>query len=266
MSKVAFVYGSAGALGKAVVASLKSASFQVFGVDLFKNDECEHSYVLSGKDLESDLNMVVKDLSDRGTSRLVILAHVERSILIGSHPFPIDLYSHLAPGLSFDVVICAAGGWAGGSFSSETSSLIESVNKMWSMNVQTAVAAGHIGSKFVKKGGLVVFMGANAGRSGTPSMVGYGISKAATHQLSQSLSQELKDQGTTVISILPIIIDTPANRTAMPNADFSTWTPTKEIADKIVSYVDSSRPETGSMLLVATKDNVTSWEVVHTLY
>lgn len=58
-------------------------------------------------------------------------------------------------------------------------------------------------------------------------MIGYGIAKAAVHQLTKSLAA--KDSGlppnSLVACILPITLDTPMNRKWMPKADTSTWTP-----------------------------------------
>jgi dihydropteridine reductase len=56
-------------------------------------------------------------------------------------------------------------------------------------------------------------------------MLGYGLSKAATHYLVKSLAVDPALQSTvTSLAILPVTIDTPANRAAMPKADFTAWT------------------------------------------
>lgn len=64
-------------------------------------------------------------------------------------------------------------------------------------------------------------------------MIGYGLAKAAVHHLTKSLAQ--KDSGlpdnASVLSILPVTLDTPMNRKWMPNADFSTWTPLEFVAE-----------------------------------
>lgn len=57
-------------------------------------------------------------------------------------------------------------------------------------------------------------------------MIGYGMAKAAVHQLTKSLAS--KDSGlpldSIVATILPVTLDTPMNRKWMPKADTSTWT------------------------------------------
>lgn len=171
-------------------------------------------------------------------------------------------------GKLFDVVMCAAGGWAGGKLTGETHELLASIDKMYAMNLQTAIASAHIAAKFLKAGGLVVLTGANAARSATSGMIAYGISKSATHQLAQSLNQELNSDSAsgTVVTILPITLDTPTNRESMPDGKFSSWTPTSEVGDKIVSWATSERPTSGSMIVVETKDNKTVWTPEKTEY
>lgn len=57
-------------------------------------------------------------------------------------------------------------------------------------------------------------------------MIGYGMAKAAVHQLTKSLSS--KDgglpAGSVALALLPVTLDTPMNRKWMPTADTSTWT------------------------------------------
>ena len=58
----------------------------------------------------------------------------------------------------------------------------------------------------------------------------YSASKAAIIALTQSLAHELEGTGVRANAVVPTTIDTPANRDAMPNAGFSSWTPPSEIA------------------------------------
>ena len=62
-------------------------------------------------------------------------------------------------------------------------------------------------------------------------MIGYGMAKAAIHQLVKSLADSAKSglpEGTFAAAILPITLDTPMNRKWMPKAgskshQFGTW-------------------------------------------
>lgn len=98
-------------------------------------------------------------------------------------------------------------------------------------HLQTISAA--IGANYLKPGGLLALTGANPALKGTPGMMGYGMAKAAVHQLTKSLAG--KDSGlpddSLVVALLPITLDTPMNRKWMPNGDFSSWTPLEFIAE-----------------------------------
>lgn len=61
-------------------------------------------------------------------------------------------------------------------------------------------------------------------------MSAYAASKAALVNLTRSLADELLEHGITVNAVVPRIIDTPANRAAMPDADRSGWLAPAEIA------------------------------------
>src|SRR5260221_8233680 len=62
----------------------------------------------------------------------------------------------------------------------------------------------------------------------------YAASKAAALALLDSLAADLKGSGVRVNSVLPSIIDTEANRKAMPKADFALWPKPEEIARVIL--------------------------------
>jgi len=56
---------------------------------------------------------------------------------------------------------------------------------MWEANVKSAVTTAHLATRFLGPGGLVVFSGAGAALGPTSGMAGYGMAKAATHQLAR---------------------------------------------------------------------------------
>jgi NAD(P)-dependent dehydrogenase (short-subunit alcohol dehydrogenase family) len=77
-------------------------------------------------------------------------------------------------------------------------------------------------------------------------MGAYAASKAGVLRLTEALSEETKDRGMTVNAILPGIIDTPANRKDMPDADTSRWVEPQAIADVVVFLLsEASRSVTG---------------------
>jgi NAD(P)-dependent dehydrogenase (short-subunit alcohol dehydrogenase family) len=64
-------------------------------------------------------------------------------------------------------------------------------------------------------------------------MVGYTASKSAVAALTQALAQELTDEEIWVNAVAPSILDTPANRAAMPAADYSRWVAPADLAELI---------------------------------
>jgi len=91
--------------------------------------------------------------------------------------------------------------------------------------------------------------------------MGYGMAKAAVHQLVKSLSGS--DSGlpanSTALALLPITLDTPMNRKWMAKADKSTWTSLEFVADLLRSWAEDSakRPKSGSLVQLVTKNGET---------
>jgi len=85
-------------------------------------------------------------------------------------------------------------------------------------------------------GGRIVNVAARAAlewRSGA-GMVAYTASKAAVAALTAALAEEVAKDGILVNAVAPSIMDTPANRQAMPNADHALWPKVEEVAATIV--------------------------------
>lgn len=96
--------------------------------------------------------------------------------------------------------------------------------------------------------GKIINFGSVAGLEGMGLAGSYAMSKAAVINLTKTIALEGKDYGITANVIIPGIIDTSANRKAMPKADFSKWTTPIQIAEKIVTLIDSVR--TGEIVRV----------------
>lgn len=69
-------------------------------------------------------------------------------------------------------------------------------------------------------------------------MIGYGMAKAAVHQLTKSLATKGSGlpAGSVVVSILPVTLDTPMNRKWMPKADTTSWTPLTFISEYVYYF------------------------------
>jgi NAD(P)-dependent dehydrogenase (short-subunit alcohol dehydrogenase family) len=105
-------------------------------------------------------------------------------------------------------------------------------------------------------GGRIVNVSARAGlewRSGA-GMVAYTASKAAVAALTAALAEEVAKDGILVNAVAPSIMDTPANRQAMPKADYALWPKVEEVAATIVFLVSpENRVTRGAIVSVYGK-------------
>jgi NAD(P)-dependent dehydrogenase (short-subunit alcohol dehydrogenase family) len=86
-------------------------------------------------------------------------------------------------------------------------------------------------------GGRIVNVGSRAAAVPAGGAVAYTIAKAGVSALTQALADELGADGILVNAVVPSIIDTPANRAAMPAADHARWPKPEEIAAAIAWLV-----------------------------
>ena len=106
---------------------------------------------------------------------------------------------------------------------------------MYTLNVRTALNATHAAlPRLQASGARIINIGAAGAIKAATGMAAYAAAKAGIAKLTEALADELKATGTTVNAVLPSIIDTPANRADMPNADFASWVRPEQVADLIV--------------------------------
>lgn len=112
---------------------------------------------------------------------------------------------------------------------------------MMRMNVGTcflccreAVKAMRRSSRPVDDGGRILNVVARPALEPTGGMLAYSTSKAAVASLTQCLAREVLAEGILVNAVAPSIMDTPSNRNAMPDADFSAWPKVEEVARAMV--------------------------------
>jgi NAD(P)-dependent dehydrogenase (short-subunit alcohol dehydrogenase family) len=101
------------------------------------------------------------------------------------------------------------------------------------VNFKTAIHALSAFTPKLGQGSAVVLVGSQA-YEGAARMAPYAASKAAVVSLTRSAAAELKSAGVRVNAVLPDTMDTPANRRAMPDADFSRWAKPEEVAAVIL--------------------------------
>ena len=129
----------------------------------------------------------------------------------------------------------------------------ESWPGLYRLNVQTAANACRAAMPHMKKSaaGRIVNVGANAALKAAAGMGPYTASKAGVHALTQALAEELKPAGITVNAVLPSIIDTPANRADMPQADASAWVAPQDLAAVMLFLAsEAAKAVTGALMPV----------------
>jgi NAD(P)-dependent dehydrogenase (short-subunit alcohol dehydrogenase family) len=150
-----------------------------------------------------------------------------------------------------DAVVNLVGGFSDGPLVHETDP--QDFERMWRLNVMPGflLARAAMPRLMERGGGAFVGVSARPALRPFPGAAGYISAKAAVLALIQALDAEYKNQGIRCNAILPSVIDTPANREAMPKADHSKWVPPEQIA-KVVRFLvsDDSKATTGAAVPV----------------
>src|SRR6266403_4154373 len=135
---------------------------------------------------------------------------------------------------SLDVLVNTVGGYAGGTKLWELETKI--FDQMLALNLRSGYALSRAAVRaMLKEGhGAIVNVASKAAVDHAAGAGAYAASKSAAVALLDSLAADLKGSGVRVNSILPSIIDTEANRKAMPTADFSKWPKPADIARVIL--------------------------------
>ncbi|NP_001089804.1 quinoid dihydropteridine reductase S homeolog [Xenopus laevis] len=229
------VYGGRGALGSKCVEYFRSKQWWVASIDITENASASASIVVK-------LSDSFTEQSDQVTSAV----------------------EELLGGQKVDAILCVAGGWAGGS--AKAKSFYKSCDQMWKQSVWTSAISSHLATKHLREGGLLTLSGAKAGLSATPGMSAYGMSKAAVHQLCQSLGADKSGMPakSAAVAVLPVTLDTPANRASMPDADYTSWTPLDFITETFYNWITGqNRPQSGSLIQVITEKGKTELVPAH---
>ena len=224
----AIVAGGTGALGRAVVHVLLSRGARV-AVPYRSGEDWE--FLRAASPAGAPLFGTRADLADPGEARAFV---EEAAASLGV----------------LDAVTVAAGAWSGGS--DFEAAPPDEWDRMMRANLATTAnlcraALPHL----LKQGGSVVTVGARAAETGGGRMAAYAVSKAAVHALTRVLALENAGRGVRFNAVLPLTIDTPANRRAMPDADHSRWTSPAAIAEVIAFLLSpASAPTTGALVPV----------------
>ncbi|RWS29742.1 hypothetical protein B4U80_07181 [Leptotrombidium deliense] len=159
-----------------------------------------------------------------------------------------------------DAIICVAGGWAGGNAADKD--FIKNSDLVIKQSLWSSAIAAKIAVTYLKEGGLLTLTGAKDALDATPEMIGYGFAKAAVHHLTKSIAAEKSGlpKKSSVLTILPVILDTPLHRKFMPKNDFNDWTPLEFVANLTYKWATKmeERPKSGSLVELVTENGKTN--------
>lgn len=209
------VTGAAGVLGRTVLALLRERGWQAVGVDLVA-------------DSSNPLMIGGVQLTDADATRAAF-DQIARQGAVGG-------------------LVNIAGGFAWETIGEGTPATWE---RMFQINVLTALNASRAVLPHLTKPGAIVNVGAAAAiRAGT-GMGAYAAAKSGVVRLTEALAEELKAQDVRVNAILPSIIDTPANRADMGDAEAGKWVQPQHLAEVVAFLLsDAASAITGASIPV----------------
>lgn len=150
-----------------------------------------------------------------------------------------------------DALVNTVGGWSGGQPLWEAD--VGVYPRMLAANLTAGYAlARAVVPHMLRAGrGAIVEVASRSALVPSPGAAAYAASKAGALALFAALAEEVKDRGLRVNSILPGVIDTAANRAAMPDADHARWPTPEEIA-RVVLFLcsDDARVIVGAAIPV----------------
>jgi len=220
-NRVAMITGGTGALGKSVTLDLLRAGATV--AVPYREESAWRSLQEAAGEHASRLR--------GGTADLNISGDVDRFV-----DSVIEHYGRV------DFLVCVAGGFAAGkSFETEDqawANMLE-LNLMSVVRMLRPVVPAMIRQDF---GRIVTVSSGAILKGGGAGIAAYAVSKGAVLQLTEILAQELREFDIRAHCVMPGTMDTEANRKAMPNADFSKWVKTEDVA-KVIHFLlsDDSR-------------------------
>lgn len=212
MNKNVLITGAAGNMGLAMVKKFLEEGFFVIGTKL----PAEKISNFANSDNFECLDI---DLSDEKGVDLAI-SHCDRNAR------------------ELDAAILTVGGFSMGSLEDTGRAELE---KMISLNFYIAYFSAKAVFAHMKKhgkGGRIFLVGAKPALdpASGKAMVAYTLSKTLIFNFAEILNAEGKEHGIVTSVIVPSVIDTPANRESMPDADFSKWVSPEQIAEAAYFY------------------------------
>lgn len=225
--KIAIVSGASGNLGSAVVSYFLENAYQVIGL--------VHKSTKSKNNLNNYQEIKVDLLDEIATENCL------KTIL--------QNYKKI------DVVVLTAGGFRSGSI--EKTSLAD-IEHQYQLNFVTAFNFARPAVLQMKKqgSGRLFFIGSQPGMDTHKGKnnVAYSLSKSQLFQLANIFNAETKELDIKTYVVVPSTIDTPENRKAMPNADYSKWEKPEAIAEVIGRYTKEVTEKTDENYIIIQEE------------
>ncbi|HVP54129.1 MAG TPA: SDR family NAD(P)-dependent oxidoreductase [Candidatus Eisenbacteria bacterium] len=225
--QVAIVTGANGGLGTFVVKGLLAAGATVVGIA---------RSIAAGEAHDSRYYPVSANLTDPNEVRELIARLAEQSGKI-------------------DILVHVMGGFAGGAGVAETDD--QTWQKMMDLNLNAAfyVLRAVVPVMRNAEHGRIIAIGSRQAVQPAAGVAAYSASKAALVSLVQTVALENKDKNIRANVILPGTMDTPANRAAMPKANFAKWVKPAHVAELVVMLAGDVGGEiTGATIPVYGQD------------
>ena len=148
-----------------------------------------------------------------------------------------------------DALVHAMGGFAGGQPVEATDDA--TWESMIAVNLRSAflIARAVLPQMIQARYGRIVAVGSRTAVQPAAGLSAYGVSKAGLNALVETIALETREHSITANAVLPGIIDTPANRKAMPGADFSRWVAPEKIAQQILWLCSEAASDTSGALI-----------------
>jgi NAD(P)-dependent dehydrogenase (short-subunit alcohol dehydrogenase family) len=231
--KVVIVTGSVGNLGQATARSLHAVGARTVLADR-SNDRLREQYPALVNSPDHLLAGGVDLTNPESLTRMVQSA--------------CDRFGRI------DALVNTVGGWRGGKPVHETD--LADWDFLFGVNLRTTLLCCRaVIPQMLRQGhGKIVNVASRDGLVGGAGYSAYSASKSAVLRLTESLAAELKGANINVNCLMPGTIDTPQNRKAMPNGDFSKWVVPEAIAGVILFLIsDAARAINGAAVPVYGK-------------
>jgi NAD(P)-dependent dehydrogenase (short-subunit alcohol dehydrogenase family) len=182
--------------------------------------------------------------------------HDRLRVVVADLAEPADVAATVAAATDDDTaplraLVNLVGGFATGGRVHETP--VEDLDHLLTLNLRptwlvTRAALPHL---VAAGGGAVVCMSARAAVAPFRGGAGYAAAKAAVLAFAQAVAVEYRADGVRCNAVLPSVIDTPPNRAAQPDADWSRWVPPAQVAG-VIRFLcgEASAPTSGAAIPV----------------